>query len=125
MWWIGHPNRPEIAMAHHAHDAAMDECIRLCLQCYRTCQATLSQHCLEVGGAHVEPVHFRLMLACAEVCRTSAHLMITGSHVHKLQCAACAQVCRECAKSCAALGDMQDCVAACETCADSCERMAA
>ena len=57
----------------------MQACIDECLRCYQTCLGMASNHCLEVGGRHVEPAHFRLMLACAETCRTSAHLMLIGT----------------------------------------------
>ena len=33
-----------------------------CLSCHRVCLTTFSQHCLDVGGPHVEPRHTRLML---------------------------------------------------------------
>lgn len=112
-------------MPHHEMSAEMEECIRLCLDCYRSCEQTAAVHCLEMGGRHVEPTHFRLMLSCAEVCRASAALMLNLSPQHALQCGVCAEICRQCAESCRAIGDMDDCVAACEACADSCERMAA
>lgn len=112
-------------MHHEQVPAELNECIRLCLDCYRSCQQTASVHCLEAGGKHVEPQHFRLMLSCAEVCRASAALMLNNSPQHAMQCGVCADICRECARSCREIGDMDDCVAACEACADSCERMAA
>jgi hypothetical protein len=52
---------------------AMTHCVEICLSCYKTCLVTAMNHCLETGGKHVEPTHFRLMMACAEMCRTSAH----------------------------------------------------
>ena len=103
----------------------MTQCIEQCLACHTTCQQTALQHCLELGGDHVEPGHFRLMLDCAEVCRASAALMINGSPYHTEQCRLCAQICRACAASCAELDDMEDCVQSCERCAESCEAMAA
>lgn len=103
----------------------LDECIRLCLDCYRSCEQTFAGHCLEQGGRHVEPGHARLMLSCAEVCRTAAALMLHRSPQHALQCGVCAELCRQCARSCREVGGMDDCVAACEACAESCERMAA
>jgi len=112
-------------MPHKPISPALDECIRLCLDCYRSCQQTAAMHCLELGGKHVEPQHFRLMLSCAEVCRASAALMLNNSPEHHLQCGVCAELCRACAQSCREIGDMDDCVAACEACAESCERMAA
>jgi hypothetical protein len=72
-----------------------------------------SQHCLDVGGKHVEPRHMRLMLACAEICRTSAYFMELGTEFHKRTSAVCAEVCEECARSCEAVGDMAECIEAC------------
>ena len=69
--------------------------------------------------------HFTLMMACAEICRTSAHFMLMGSPDHKAICAACAEICERCAQDCQSLGDMQQCVEACRRCAESCRRMAA
>ena len=43
-----------------------------CLECYSICRETAMNHCLEAGGQHVEPEHFRLMASCAEICRTAA-----------------------------------------------------
>ena len=56
----------------------MQACIDECLRCYQTCLGMASNHCLPAGGKHVEPEHFRLMMACAEICRTSAHFMLIG-----------------------------------------------
>lgn len=80
-------------------------------------------HCLELGGEHVEAVHFRLMLTCAEVCQTSANLQLSGSSFSQQMCELCAQVCDACADSCRKLEGMEDCVRACEACAASCRRM--
>ena len=115
--------RLEQDMSHHHDTAEMDACIRACLECYRVCQETATGHCLETGGRHVEPEHFRLMLSCAEVCRTAAALMLDHSAHHQLQCGVCAEVCRACAQSCRDVGGMDECVAACEACAVSCENM--
>ena len=57
----------------------MKSCIAECLRCYQTCLSTAMGHCLEIGGQHTEPKHFTLMMACAEICRTSAHFMLLGS----------------------------------------------
>jgi hypothetical protein len=111
-------------MPHHA-DPAMQECITACLDCYQTCTSMAMNHCLMLGGEHVAKDHFTLMMACAEMCRTSAHFMLIGSPHHKLTCAACAEICDQCADDCERLGDMDDCVAACRACAESCRRMAA
>lgn len=103
----------------------MRRCIDNCLACYSTCLAALSGHCLEAGGAHTAPAHMRLMMACAEICRTSAHFMLIGTPHHRHTCAECAEICRECAADCERLGGMEDCVAACRRCSESCAAMAA
>nr|WP_246436194.1 four-helix bundle copper-binding protein [Rhizobium cellulosilyticum] len=69
--------------------------------------------------------HIRLMLACAEMCRTSAHFMILETPHHKHTCKECAEICLECAAACEKTGGMQDCVDACRACAESCSMMAA
>ena len=109
----------------HPMDEEMRRCVDHCLACHRVCLTTLSQHCLDVGGKHVEPRHTRLMLACAEICRTSAFFMELGTEFHKHTCAVCAEVCAECAKSCEGFDDMQECAEACRRCVESCRRMAA
>ncbi len=112
-------------MPHQTHtSSAMNECIQQCLACSTTCQQTALTHCLELGGEHVEPTHFRLMIDCAEVCRSAAALMANGSAFHAAQCVVCADICRACAESCKRLSDMNECVQACERCADACEAMA-
>ena len=40
----------------------MQSCIDACTKCYQTCLQTAMNHCLETGGKHVEPSHFRLMV---------------------------------------------------------------
>ena len=82
-------------------------------------------HCLEHGGKHVEPRHFRLMMNCAEICRTAADFMLSGSELHDKVCAVCADVCEACAQSCESIGGMDECVQACRLCAQSCREMAA
>jgi hypothetical protein len=109
----------------HRISPEMRGCIEECLRCYQMCLAEASLHCLEAGGQHVAPEHFRLMLACAETCRTSAHLMLLGVAQHKASCAACAELCEACARSCERVGDMQECAEVCDRCAESCRRMAA
>ena len=107
-----------------AVDRDMQSCIDECLRCYQVCLATAMRHCLEEGGQHVEPQHFRLMMACAEICRTSAHFMLIGTPHHKHTCRECAEVCMECASDCERVGGMDECVEACRSCAESCRRMA-
>lgn len=109
---------------HHL-DPAMKACIDACLACQTTCLDMAMNHCLNVGGPHVEQEHFRTMIACADICATSARFMMMGSKHHPHVCRECAEICRECAASCARLDGMQACVDACKACAESCEAMAA
>jgi hypothetical protein len=105
-------------------DPGMQQCIDQCLVCYRTCMQTAMNRCLEMGGAHVEPSHFRLMINCSEMCRTTAEFMMSSSPLHAQACAACAAVCDACAQSCEQIDGMDDCVQVCRACALSCHKMA-
>jgi hypothetical protein len=106
-------------------DNALQQCLKTCQQCHDLCLQSAMQRCLKLGGAHIEPHHFQLMLGCAELCQTAANFMLRGNREHGVVCAACARVCQRCAESCEQLGDMQDCVEMCRRCAAECERMAA
>lgn len=105
----------------------MQQCIQNCTECHRVCLEMVA-HCLGMGGAHAEPAHIRLLLDCAEICRTSADFMIRGSEFHTRTCGVCAEVCARCADDCERIagGDemMMRCVEVCRRCADSCRRMA-
>lgn len=107
------------------HDISpdMQRCIDDCLDCYRICTRDAMNHCLETGGPHTEPEHFRLMMHCAEICRTAASFMLGSSRLHATVCAACAEVCGACADSCEQVGNMDECVQACRACEQSCGRM--
>ena len=100
-------------------------CIEACLKCASTCYATAMTHCLETGGEHTRPQHFRLMMDCFIVCTAAADLMAHKSQFHHPLCGLCADVCEACAKSCEALPGMEECVEVCRQCAESCRRMAA
>ena len=60
----------------HTLTKEMKSCMAACDLCSATCLQTAMHHCLEVGGTHTEPQHFRLMMTCVEVCRASAALML-------------------------------------------------
>jgi hypothetical protein len=113
----------EVAKMQHTN-TEMQNCIHDCTHCAQTCLSMASMPCLEVGGAHVESRHFRLMLDCAEICQTAANFMLRGSSHHTHVCAECADICEDCAQSCEQVGDMDDCVQACRQCAESCRKMA-
>jgi hypothetical protein len=102
---------------------AMKQCIEDCQQCSTECFETAMHHCLESGGRHTEPEHFRLMINCAELCQTAANFMLSRSAFHEQLCALCAEVCEACARSCEQIGDMEHCVELCQRCAGSCRDM--
>ena len=104
------------------HDAR--HCIETCLRCYEICFGAAMHHCLELGGEHVEPQHYRLIMACAEMCRACAHILLISSPIYRSVCVACAEVCEQCAHNCDRVGDMQDCAEACRRCADNCRTFA-
>lgn len=102
----------------------MQSCIDACNKCYQTCLQTAMNHCLDTGGKHVEPAHFRLMMNCAQICQTSVDLQLSGSKFCAKYCALCAEVCDACADSCSELEEMDDCEKICRDCASSCRAMA-
>lgn len=103
---------------------ALQACIAECLRCHGICLRSAMVTCLEMGGDHLEPRHFRLLLNCAEICRTAASVMIAAAPLHGAVCGACADICEACARSCERLGSLQDCVDACRSCAALCRSVA-
>jgi hypothetical protein len=95
-----------------------------CSNCHQTCLQTAMTHCLNMGGKHLEPEHFRLMLDCAKICETSVYFQLSDSKYSKDICKVCAEICTACADSCEEVGGMEDCVSACRNCAESCSAMA-
>lgn len=111
--------------AHRAH--VMNECIENCTQCHAACLEAI-KYCLGQGGRHAAPEHIALLATCADICNTSARTMLRGAASHKVICGACAEICRQCAAACEAMGDdpeMRRCAEICRQCAESCAAMAA
>lgn len=108
----------------HAFSKEVSGCIDACFACQKACLGLAMTHCLESGGEHVAPPHFRLMIDCAAICATAADFMLHKSQFHREVCSLCATVCGECAEDCARLDGMEECVAACRACAEACTRMA-
>ncbi|MCE7914192.1 MAG: four-helix bundle copper-binding protein [Nitrosomonas sp. PRO4] len=105
----------------YANDT-MQACIAACSNCHQVCLQMAMNHCLETGGKHVEPSHFRLMMSCAELCQTSANFLLSGFHQNTL-CGICADICEACAMDCERIGGMEECVQACKKCAETCRQM--
>lgn len=103
----------------------MQECITACKECHDECETTLFNHCLEMGGKHVEPQHLRLMADCVEICQTAANAMLRGSENAAAICGVCADICDSCADSCEELEgkEMKHCAEVCRDCAKACREM--
>lgn len=85
------------------------------------------QHCLHMGGSHVDPSHLRLMEDCAKICEATATFLMRGSPQHNQVTAACASICELCAQSCDRFtGDaqMKACADECRRCAAACQQIA-
>jgi hypothetical protein len=100
-----------------------EKCIGDCRDCERLCFETALTQCLSMGGPHLEPSHFRLMMNCASLCHTAAEFILARSEFHERVCDLCAAVCQACAASCRTIGNMDPCARACEICAESCAAM--
>ncbi len=107
------------------HQQQHEDCITQCRECHDICQDTLYNHCLTMGGKHVEAGHVKLMTDCIQACQTSADFMNRGSSLHASTCSTCADVCDACAESCERIGgeEMKRCADACRACAKSCREM--
>jgi hypothetical protein len=113
-------------MQHLTHvDEDLKHCIEECRTCREVCLSTAATHCLEMGGEHVAPDHFRLMMDCAEICGVATDFMLRNSPRHALTCGVCAEICAACADDCERIGEMESCVEVCRRCAESCRKMAA
>jgi hypothetical protein len=108
-------------------DHDMRSAVQIAVDCAAVCAQAVG-HCVNKGGAHAEPAHLILLLACAQSCHTAAQFMAIGSPQHPPICGACAEVCTACAADCERLSNedpvMRDCADICRKCAESCARMA-
>jgi len=108
----------------HAFSRQEQDCIEACLHCHKICLAMAMTHCLDEGGEHVGPQHFRLMMDCAAICATAADFLMHKSQFHRQLCRLCAEVCNACAADCMKLDGMAECVEACRKCGQACREMA-
>jgi hypothetical protein len=105
-------------------DPLMQECLRNCTECHQVCLQTAVDP--DVVGK-ISADDLKLLVNCAEICRTCADFMATISAFHRPLCGLCAQVCEACAKMCRGyhIAAMDECAQVCDRCADSCRRMSA
>jgi hypothetical protein len=109
------------------HTHTMEQCIENCTNCHRICLETAARHFAGEKAPRLEEHAVRLLLDCAEICRTSADFMIRGSAMYQHTCRACAEICSRCADECDRMGEdpyMAACAEICRRCAESCREMA-
>ena len=109
----------------HAH--AMEQAIENCTNCHRICLETAARHFAGESAPKLDERLVRLLLDCADICRTSADFMIRGSDQHRHTCRACAAICAQCADECDRQGEdpyLAACAEICRRCAASCAEMA-
>jgi hypothetical protein len=101
------------------------ECLKDCLDCYQTCNETITR-CLTMGGKHAELEHLNLLIDCAKMCNTNADFMLRNSTYYPQTCGITADICDECADTCDRFDDdfMKECASVCRRCAESCREMA-
>jgi hypothetical protein len=100
-------------------------CISSCIRCHNICLESAMSQCLDMGGDHVEPEHFRLLVNCADICQVAADFMLSRSQMHGRVCDLCAEICAACAESCEQVGEMDECAQACRECEQQCRQMVA
>lgn len=76
------------------------------------------------GGRRIRPALRRLLLNCAEICRTNASFLRNDSELHRLTCEVCAEICLRCADACEGKGNLEECSELSRRCAGMCARMA-
>lgn len=104
---------------------ALNECIDHCNQCLSTCRET-RDYCVKMGGSHATSEHISLLAVCADICATTANMVLRGAPILTVVSDACAEVCRECAIACDAFDDQESarCAEMCRRCAKSCVAIA-
>jgi hypothetical protein len=104
----------------------MRRCSGECITCAGICTETIA-YLLDSGIQQANARLMRLLLDCADICRTSAGFMLRGSELHQRTCAVCAEVCTAGAQACNEYPDdttLRACAEACLRCASECNRMA-
>ena len=96
-----------------------------CLRAHQACEDAVAAALREgTGGDELVST----LLDCADVCRTTARYVRTGSPLVRGTAGVCAELCERAAEACAPLTEqdaiMGACVDACRRCAGWCRRLA-
>jgi hypothetical protein len=103
----------------------MPRCIDECRTAHRQCQETAAR--LLAEGWPGDGALVLQLWDCADVCQTSASLILRNSELIGRACDTCAEACELCARECGRFVDdvrLQVCVEACRRCAASCRDVA-
>jgi hypothetical protein len=110
-------------MPSHSLSPEVEQCVQTCLDCHDMCLQTI-QYLVQVGDDRLDISN---LLACADLCHTSASVIQLNSQLQTQLCALCVEACEFCANDCErmAYGDPQvrACADLCRRCADSCYYM--
>lgn len=98
----------------HTNEIASD-----CLACYAACVARASVY-LTARSDILACSYARQLLACAELCRTTAHLAMFDTASFAQIADVCADVCERCSAAGDGIGDASSCADVCRRCAESC-----
>lgn len=98
------------------------DAIKACMDCHLVCQEVLAYHGDRGGGTQLSSQHIKRLMACIEICQTTANLLTIRAPLTDQLAELCAHICEQCATSCKASGHeaLQRCVAACQVCARAC-----
>ena len=96
--------------------------IEECMSCHRTCLETLAYHGDTMGGSQLSPQHIKRLMACIEMCRTTADMLAIRAPFSDQISEICAHICEQCATSCRAIecDAMKKCADSCGRCARAC-----
>lgn len=103
------------------------DCQENCENCYRVCLQTVV-YAMQQHDRPFHESHLRLLMDCADICRTCANFLIRGSELRDCICRACAKICEHSAEFCGERRDdpqMRLCEQVCLRCSESCAQMAA
>lgn len=99
-------------------DAARRQCIEDCINCHALCYSAGMRYPGSPGNDDAS-----VLIACAELCRTTANFMLAGLPLEQRVCELCAEACAACARFCEQNAGLDTCLDACRRCLASCKRM--
>lgn len=101
-------------------------CIEACIECWVACEVC-SDACLDESNLEKMVRCIRFDRDCAEICRTTAAVMMRNGELSAEMARACAEACDRCAEECEKHDHdhCRRCAEACRRCAEECRKMAA